>query len=139
MTSQRVGPKLVAILPAKFQVDSTKIQTGVNTWLRNFAYDFQREMQTYPAALPWRSRPPKRGLRAGGRRTGRYGQGWSAAPTFTQDSVTIENKVDYAEYVGGRGQTRVMAGRNWPKITEVAPRVAEKHLRAISGIMTGIT
>lgn len=129
-----------AILP-KQKFDAGKVQQGLNAWLRNYAFEFQHEMQEYPPAQPWKNPPPKRGLRAGGRRTGTYGRGWTGSTQFTANSVTITNPVRYAVYVGGSkrkrpGQTRVMAGRNWKSVSDVGPEVAKRTLPQLSKLIT---
>jgi hypothetical protein len=131
--------RIEAILPKK-KLDPANVQRGLNTWLRDFAFEFQREMQEYPAAKPWKN-PPRSGLRKGGRRTGTYGKGWTGAPQFTSDSVTIINRVGYAVYVGGAkrkrpGQTRVMAGRQWKSVSDVGPEVSRRILPRLSKLIS---
>lgn len=136
--------KFTAILPKKQPITEAQAKKHVSLWLRNCAFEFQREMQEYPQWQPWTSRPPRTGPRAGGRRTGTYGRGWIGSPRFTADSVTVTNDVRYAGYVGGPthlsgrdgGQTAVMKARGWKSISDVAEAVAKKSLPAASRIMT---
>lgn len=120
----RVPPKIFS---------AVKAQAAFNKYLHEFADDFQSIMQEYPAARPWSSRPPKRGPRAGGKRTGAYGRGWAAAPSYTKQSVTITNSVGYASAVGGArsqspGQAHWLGERGWNSIEDIGPAVAKRHL-----------
>lgn len=134
--------KLQAILPrGSAPLSPTRVQTGMNKWLRDFAFEFVREMQDYPQAQPWKHPPPRTGPRRGGRRTSVYGKGWSAAPRFTPDSVEIINNVQYAVWVGGRrrgrpGQARAMQARGWKSVSDVGPQVAKRLLPRLSRLVT---
>lgn len=106
-----------AILPKKvWQANAG--ETHINLALRDFAFEFQRVMATYPPAKPWKNPPPKTGPRRGGRRTGNYGRGWTSPPKFSRDRVVMENNVSYSAWVGGSkktnpGQARALAARGW--------------------------
>lgn len=85
-------------------------------------------LKTYPPWMPWTSRPPKTGPRAGGKRTGTLGRNWTSSFVRTAKgsgtvgslimSVQVANKTSYASYVQGTTQTRVMAARGWPKVND---------------------
>lgn len=95
-----------------------------------FAGAVLRDLTNYPPAQPWRSRPPKTGPRAGGRRTGTLGRNWKLGPfvrSGSSMSIQVFNDVPYAVFVEGpsRGakgarQTAEMKRRGWPSITAVA-------------------
>lgn len=136
------------ILP-KQKITAQYLPNQINRWLRITAKDFIQEMQEYPEITPWQSilkktkgrqsypqyptRPHAKStglgnIRAGGRRTGRYAQGWNLSPgtVFTKDSFISTNSVPYAVYVGGprRGshipgkrQAKHMTLRGWKSIS----------------------
>jgi len=123
---------LKAIVPKRFK------QPDLNTprlALLSFGRDVQSNMQTYPPWMPWKSRPPKTGLRAGGKRTGDLGRAWSLR-WDSPYSLTVGNPTEYAGYVqgyrghGGMGQRQVsaLARRGWISITDVVSRLWPKHL-----------
>lgn len=130
--------RVQAIIPrGATPLDPTRVQRGVDRFLRDFSFRVVREMQDYPAARPWKHPPPKEGPRKGGRRTGDYGKGWGLAPQFTGNSVTLWNSVQYAVYVGGpkrgsRGkrQAKAMRERGWKSVSDVAPAIA-RELRPV--------
>lgn len=109
--------------------------------LMKYGADVLHEMETYPPKMPWKNPPPKTGVRRGGNRTGSYKKHWSLNPLLGQMGIEVSNRIPYAGFVGGykgRGskserQTRVMAGRGWPSITDVAKDRWMKHLGAIQG------
>lgn len=103
--------------------------------LGKFATYALKDMKDYPAAQPWRRTPPRTGPRAGGRRTGAYGRGWTQGARDYR-SVTVENPVGYATYVGGSkrtrpGQTANMASRNWPSISDVGEKAMARAVLAV--------
>lgn len=117
-----------------------------------FAGEMVRRMSDYPPARPWRSRPPTKGPRKGGRRTGAYGRGWriGAERDLTQTggggfriTGSARNRVHYAVFVGGprpgayrRRQTDVMRSRGWPSITFEARRGWAKYRPRVVRILT---
>lgn len=128
-------PKMVAYNPKPKVATAALANQQVQTWLRDTAFEFQREMQDYPAFQPWKSRPPRSGPRKDGRRTGMYGRGWTKPPRFSVNSVTVVNDVTYAGWVGGKKsrssrpyQARHMAARGWKSITDVKDVVAQRTI-----------
>ncbi len=120
--------RITAILPKKTFSPGTAEQE-FRRYLENFVIDFKQEMQEYPPDRPWQSRMPRSGPRAGGARTGRYGEGWAnARVTYSFNKVSVSNPVRYAGVVGGRYQTATLAARGWKTTEEVAPEVAARHL-----------
>jgi hypothetical protein len=125
--------KLVAIIPLR-KLTAEALQGEIDRYLRNFAAEFKREMRVYPPFTPWTSRPPRRGPRAGGRRTGAYGRGWESTETSrSRSSVTLINPVPYSAVVGGSrrqypGQSHVLAARGWRSIQDIGPEVAKRNL-----------
>jgi len=119
-----MAPRLTAIVPRTSPLPRNP-QKGIDKSLAVFAAKAQELLQEYPAWRPWKY-PPKTGPHAGGRRTGDYGRGWgpSASVTKTSSSITITNKVRYAEYVGGKGQARALGARGWTTITEAGKKAA---------------
>lgn len=121
--------------------DPEKVKKG----LRNYALKVQGEMQDYPEFVPWKSTPPKTGPRAGGKRTGAYGQRWSVQIALGGFKAIASNALYYAGFVGGykgRGnraerQTKVMAKRGWPSITDVAKKAWDKYLPGIKKSLQG--
>lgn len=96
-----------------------------------FAGSSLRDLATYPPARPWKRRPPRKGPRAGGRRTGTLGRNWKLRVAKPRDQWTWStlNGTRYAVYVEGpnpgeirRRQTPAMAARDWPSITSVAEK-----------------
>jgi hypothetical protein len=136
--------RVEAIIPrGAVPLDPARVQSGVDRWLRDFAFAVQSEMADYPPWRPWR-RPPRSGPRRGGRRTGGYGRGWTLAARFTPNSVTLVNPVTYAVFVGGprrgnRGerQARAMAARGWKSISDVAPAIARRLRPVLIRRITG--
>lgn len=112
-----------AILPKKY-TDAASAQKQLDGLLRSFATIAQAKLQTYPPAQPWKN-PPKTGLRAGGKRTGTLGRGWTNYTLVSLKSVTLQNNTSYGAWVqgpttgSGPGQTQVMKRRGWPSVTEV--------------------
>jgi hypothetical protein len=93
----------------------------------------EREAKQYPAWRPWKN-PPKTGPRAGGRRTGQLGRGWSRTVSSIGGSVTmtIKNPVSYAPYVQGSRQARALAARSWVTIISIAERNTPALQRALA-------
>ncbi len=127
---------MTAILPKKY-TSATLAKASVDRLLLRIGVNAQRTLQRYPPAQPWKNPPPKTGLRAGGRRTGSLGKGWSTAPVIVSgESVTITNQVPYAVYVEGPssgkpGQTSVMAARGWPSVTEVGAAAVAEAVKSV--------
>lgn len=125
--------------PMAFHIDAKVPRKGpspangkrfIDTFLLSAGAGMQKEMSWYPVARPWKSPPPKHGLRAGGRRTGNYGRNWRITAK-DPESITISNPISYAPYVGGSrraspGQARSMEARNWRSVDDVIPRVLKK-------------
>lgn len=91
-----------------------------NAILRDFATLSSNRLETYPPWRPWKN-PPKTGPHAGGRRTGTLGRGWGwreQQRSGVIERIIFENRTPYASFVQGRNQTRHMAARQWPKITD---------------------
>lgn len=110
--------------------------------VRGFSGEMVRVMANYPPARPWRSRPPRTGPRAGGRRTGNLGRGWRMLRRGQLHWVTF-NLVEYVGFVQGfrRGrprQTRVMQQRGWQQVDTEAQRVWERrgYRRTVVRILT---
>ena len=130
------------ILPKRppVTVNAQAIRAG----LERFASDMVKEMQAYPGWMPWKSRPPKAGPRAGGKRTGILGKGWIYSD-LRPTQVLITNPVPYAGYVQGyrgRGtkgekQTKVMMARGWQSISDRAKTVWAKHVPFLKLIIAG--
>lgn len=137
--------RIEAIIPkAGTPLNARDVQTGVDRWLRDFAFAVVREMQEYPPARPWKRPPPRSGPRRGGRRTGNYGRTWGVSVRYTSNTVTITNPVPYAVYVGGprkggRGQrqARFMRDRGWKSISDVAPTIARRLTPVLIRRITG--
>jgi hypothetical protein len=127
---------LRAILPRRSVVPAqAAARAGVSRFLRDFAFEAARQMAEYPPARPWRSRPPRRGPRAGGRRTGFYGRGWGVGIRLTPTSAEVSNSASYAVYVGGpnpgqgkgRRQARALRARGWKSVSDVAPVLRRRY------------
>lgn len=128
------SPSFKAILPRNAPLTATQAKKSIDRLLVKVALTAQGIMQEYPAAQPWKNPPPRTGLRAGGRRTGSYGRGWTteAAVTTKQESITVVNPVKYAPYVGGSrgkrpGQVATHTARGW-KSTDDLPELVKKKL-----------
>jgi hypothetical protein len=102
--------------------------------LERYGAIMEREAKQYPAWRAWTSTPPKTGPRAGGRRTGQLGRGWSRTVSSIGGSVTmrIQNPVSYAPYVQGSRQARAMAARSWVTIIAIAERNTPALQRALA-------
>ena len=130
------------ILPKRppVTVNAQAIRTG----LERFAADMVKEMQGYPGWMPWKSRPPKTGPRAGGKRTGILGKGWIYSD-LRPTQVLVTNPVPYAGYVQGyrgRGtkgekQTKAMAARSWQNISDRAKETWAKHVPSLKLTIAG--
>lgn len=121
----------VAFLPNKNKMVSRQSsERATNDWLTTTVREFQRRMAIYPPFTPWKN-PPTTGIRAGGLRTGDYGQGWLGAHVgrIYARSARVTNPVSYARYVGGprtgsgASQARVLAARGWRSSQDVAQEV----------------
>ncbi|KKM93546.1 hypothetical protein LCGC14_1207370, partial [marine sediment metagenome] len=98
MTQSRLGITFTPLVPKKPVVD-LKVPNRVNAVMRQGGGDLVRLRKTYPPALPWTSRPPRTGPRAGGQRTGQLARGWQVK--FGRGSFEVWNLVAYAGYVQG--------------------------------------
>lgn len=121
------------IRPKRDPVDTAQQEIRVQKYLRSFTALFIADIAKYPAAQPWKNPPPKRGPRAGGRRTGTLGRNWSTRIKYTKDSVTIENPTLYGIHVQGppggpprRRQTPNMTARGWPNVRTVGQKTRDK-------------
>jgi hypothetical protein len=93
-----------------------------------FAGRSLRDLANYPPAQPWKSRPPTRGPRRGGRRTGNLGRNWRLFNNLKRERWEwgTRNATRYAIYVEGpvpgkprQRQVPNMRQRGWPNITRV--------------------
>jgi hypothetical protein len=123
-------------------LNAVMAQAKINVELVSFGGEMVRTMADYPEARPWKSRPPRTGPRAGGRRTGQLGRNWKTrhGPSF----IEVFNDVGYPGYVegyakGAKGQrqTRVMRARGWQRIDEEGRRVWSKYVRRIQKAARG--
>lgn len=127
-----MGIKMTAFpAPTKSASRAKTASAAFQRSLNAFTLEFTRQVQGYPAAQPWKSPPPRTGLRAGGRRTGTYGKGW-VIRNRKADSVEVVNEVKYAVWVGGRTdgsgpkQTANMARRGWVSMTTARESALKK-------------
>lgn len=120
---------LRAIIPGRFH-NSRDAKKSIDKLLLNFMANAQKELETYPAAQPWKN-PPRTGLRAGGKRTGTLGRGWTAYELKSGQSITMRNPTTYGSYVQGTAaeQARALARRGWPRVDEVGKRAALKAIK----------
>lgn len=131
-----MGMSLKAILPKPLPTKPAEAQKAIDNLLNAFVVVAQRQMQNYPPWQPWKN-PPKTGRRAGGKRTGDYGRGWSSNSVVERKrfAVTIGNPVTYAVYVGGPHegdprQAKALAARGWRSVDDaVGPILAELELQ----------
>ena len=125
-----MGLAFEAIVPKQFH-SAALAKKALDRFLLNFKGEAQRELQQYPAWQPWKN-PPKKGPRAGGKRTGNLGRNWNTYQLVSGQSLTMTNPVSYAPYVQGTGpkqpyvrgksQAKALRARGWPAIDEVAGR-----------------
>lgn len=104
------------------------------------------DLSDYPAARPWKSRPPRTGPRAGGRRTGTLGRNWRPrGPRLTARGLVAEaaNDTEYGIHVEGpprgparRRQTKVMRDRGWPNVTDVGQKQWRRTRPEVVRILT---
>jgi len=132
--------KLQAITPKKPIVPIPRNELLVG--LRKYGADVIHDVATYPPIMPWKSRMPTKGPRAGGKRTGSYKKHWSLENIPGQLGIEVSNRIPYAGFVGGykgkgmkgERQTKVMAARGWPSITDVSQEKWRTHVGAIQAI-----
>lgn len=105
-----IAPKVLGSKKFQERADALLVEIGTKTL---------NDLQKYPPALPWKSPPPKTGLRKGGKRTGTLGRNWSMHKSVS-GSVEVSNETPYADWVQGEHQTHVMAQRNWKKAKPTA-------------------
>lgn len=103
-------------------------RSDIQRALNAFADTLLNKMASYPPAQPWKSRPPSKGPRAGGRRTGTLGRGWQRK--VGTGFAEVFNEVSYAVYVEGprpgkqrRRQTAEMRRRGWPAINKTGSKL----------------
>lgn len=125
-----MGLRFEAIRPRTLPI-ATNVDDLIDEELgrRGFAGAVVSDLSNYPAAQPWKSRPPTKGPRKGGRRTGTLGRNWRIGRITRQRnrrSIEVVNRTDYAVHVQGpawgpknRRQTAEMKSRNWPNVSEV--------------------
>lgn len=130
---------LQAIVPKKRAASPDTGKRQMEAFLDMVSQVAMSEMGDYPPWKPWR-RPPKRGPRAGGRRTGAYGRGWRIQKDRFKPwaSIKVTNGVSYAVWVGGPrggrpGQARHMRARGWKSISDVTPKL--KKLAPKAGLL----
>jgi len=135
--------RIIAIVPKSTKVVNTQLQgLAISREMIAIGADLHQSMAKYPPARPWKSRPPPRGPRRGGRRTGFLGRNWQVK-VRREGAVVVEvevsNKTPYAVYVqgprrGGKGerQTKVMRDRGWQNITTITQVVWRKHRAGLS-------
>jgi hypothetical protein len=123
--------KFTAIVPTRMVGDAMMRRAKLDGLMKDIAIEAQKQLQEYPPWSPWK-RPPKTGLRAGGKRTGTLGSGWGSYQLVSGRSVTLENKTEYAQYVQGRRgmQTRAMEARGWKRVDDVAKDAVKKSVAA---------
>lgn len=100
-------------------LSSQKFQERADALLVEIGAKTLNDLKKYPPAQPWKSKPPKTGLRAGGKRTGTLGRNWSMSKSVS-GSVEVMNETPYADWVQGEHQTHVMSQRNWKKAKPTA-------------------
>lgn len=111
----------MAIIPVKPRGWSDPAKAIVAAELDRLGRLVTTTAASYPPWRPWKSRPPRTGPRAGGRRTGALGKSISYRVSTGPGSITLQvgsRGVRYATYVKGRRQTRVMAERAWRKFLD---------------------
>ena len=122
MTRSGLGITFTPLVP-KGPVVDLRVPNRVDRVMRQAGGKLVALRKTYPPALPWTSRPPRTGPRAGGRRTGQLARGWRVR--FGRGSFDVWNPVLYAGYVQGfstgakgKRQTSVMRNRRWRNFNE---------------------
>ena len=136
--------RLNKIIPKSLPLDPEWATRMLDGELTTYAGNMVRGMALYPPALPWTSRPPRTGPRAGGRRTGGLGRNWRISQHRRAALIEVANPTDYAGFVQGppRGrkgyrQTAVMAARGWQTITVVNQRHWPSARGRITTILKG--
>lgn len=114
-----------AILP-KHTHNSKTAKKSLDKLLMGFQVQAAQRLQRYPPWRPWVN-PPRTGPRAGGKRTGTLGRGWSTFRLESGKQITMENRTTYSPYVQGpKGQqARALAARGWPRVDEVGAEAAK--------------
>lgn len=117
-----------AIKP-KHHTSGKDAQKSIDKLLLSCKEEAFKRLQKYPAWQAWLN-PPRTGLRAGGRRTGTLGRGWSSFTLKSGDSIQMENPTGYGPYVQGskKTQARALARRGWPRVDEVGEEAAKAAL-----------
>jgi hypothetical protein len=125
-----------AIRPKRFEViDPRAVVTDLEATNRRYALDVGKQMATYPSQRPTKYR-----------RTGNYGRGWTApgAVKASAAEVTLVNRVGYSVYVGGpkqgnkgERQTKVMRGKGWKSITDVARETKREYVQLVNKAIRG--
>lgn len=119
--------RLEPILPRGAPVTRRAVEAAMQTVLKGFALEFQREIARYP---------PQRA--SDYRRTGTYGRGWNAAGSVKPhgfESITVENLVGYAAAVSNSPR---FAAYDWPQLKETAD-VVLRRLQAQGKLKIGLS
>lgn len=127
---------LQAIRPKRFEViDTRAVASDLEKINRQYALDVGKQMAQYPPQKPTRYK-----------RTGNYGRGWTApgAVRASASEVTLVNRVTYSVYVGGprqgavgERQTKVMRGKGWKSITDVARETKRNYVQLVNKAIRG--
>jgi hypothetical protein len=125
-----------AIRPKRYEViDPRAVVSDLEKTNRQYALDIGKGMSKYPSQKPTRYK-----------RTGNYGRGWTApgAVKASASEVTLVNRVGYSVYVGGplqggvgERQTKVMRGKGWPSITNVARDTKKNYVQLVNKAIRG--
>jgi len=130
---------LQAIRPKRFElIDPRAVVTDLEKTNRQYALDVGKQMAYYPPQRPTRYK-----------RTGNYGRGWTApgAVRASATEVTLVNRVGYSVYVGGpwpqsghdkgERQTKVMHGKGWKSISDVARDTKKNYVQLVNKAVRG--
>ncbi len=127
---------LQAIRPKRFDlIDPRAVVSDLEKTNRQYGLDVGKKMAAYPPQRPTTYR-----------RTGTYGRGWTApgAVKASASEVTVVNRVGYSVYVGGpkqgnvgERQTKVMRGKGWPSITDVARETKRDYIELVNRSIRG--
>lgn len=130
---------LRAIRPKRFEViDPRAVVADLEKTNRQYLLDVGEEMAYYPPQRPTKYK-----------RTGDYGRGWSSpgAVRASASEATLVNRVPYAVYVGGpwpqsrhekgQRQTKVMHGKGWKSISDVARDKKKSYVQLVNRAIRG--
>lgn len=119
-----------AIVPKSLgsALDAAKVSSAVYSEMRDFAGRVNRIMAQYPPQSPTRYV-----------RTGTLGRGWFVKITEGGSDIVVYvvNPVTYATYVLGPSQSRVMQGKGWKTLQDVANVEWRKTQLRIADIVAG--